>query len=257
VDIKFGRKAPGVVYPHLKLRNYLSAGLPAPPATVNWEEQKIGLAQPLGNVHLGDCTCAAAGHILDVFNAQAKNGLPRVTTPQTVAFYSASCGYVPGNPSTDNGGTLQHVLAYWKAHGFLGSDADAITGYASVNAASQSEVQTAVWLFGNAYVGVNLPDAWVNPMPSASGFVWNVAGAPNPQQGHCVPILGYNATCGSIDTWGLEGTITWATLAKYAIPSAGGEIYTVFSQNWINTAKGLAPSGFNAAQLSADLNAIA
>src|SRR5208337_1484014 len=94
--------------------------LPAPPASIDWTDGVAGLRLPLGNMVLGDCTSAAAGHALDAMNVFAKNGAPQITRPEAIAFYSDSCGYIPGDPATDNGGTLQQVLAYWKAHGYLG-----------------------------------------------------------------------------------------------------------------------------------------
>jgi hypothetical protein len=56
---------------------------------------------------------------------------------------------------------------------------------------------------------------------------------------------------------GVGGRDHLSGAGEYAIPSPGGEIYSVFSANWINKAGGLAPSGFNSAQLRADFNAIA
>ena len=34
------------------------------------------------------------------------------------------------------------------------------------------------------YFVVELPAAWINPGPNGNGFVWDVAGSPNPQDGH-------------------------------------------------------------------------
>ena len=94
----------------------------------------------------------------------------------------------------------------------------AIAGRRTVDATNIEECQTALWLFENLYFGLELPDAWINPMPSASGFVWDAAGAPDPDNGQCVVGVGYTAAGITIDTWGMTGLMTneagfrWRTL---------------------------------------------
>jgi hypothetical protein len=256
---RLGRNKLPALPPMLRVRNYLLASLPPPPpARSDWAAPAIkGLELPLSNDELGDCTCAAAGHIEDVFRADSVSGLPAITRAETINLYSAACGYVPGDPSTDGGGTCVGVLSYWKAKGILPGGVAKIAGWLALDASNVTEVQQAVYLFGNGYLGLDLPDAWITPFPSASGFVWDVAGPANPNNGHCVAIYGYNAQGVLIDSWGLFGTIAWAALAKYAAASVQGEAYVVLSQDWIDPVTGLAPSGFAFAALQSDLSALA
>ena len=48
------------------------------------------------------------------------------------------------------------------------------------------------------------------------GFVWDVAGPANPDNGHCFVGVGYTDIGVVIDSWGMLGTITWAAIAAYA-----------------------------------------
>ena len=41
-------------------------------------------------------------------------------------------------------------------------------------------------------LGVNMPTAWVNPEPEATGFIWDVAGEPDQANGHFFVGVGYN-----------------------------------------------------------------
>jgi hypothetical protein len=188
--IAFGRKPSPAPRRALKLRQYLVARVAAlvpPPAVEDYAPKTVkgsGLAMGLGNYELGDCTCAAAGHIEDIFRAHDDDGLPPITNEEAIALYCEACGYVKGDPSTDNGGTLAEVLAEWKSYGIPGTNAS-IAGFLTVDPTNQVEVEQAIYLFGNLYIGLSLPDAWINPMPSASGFTWSVAGPPDPQNGHC------------------------------------------------------------------------
>ena len=103
---------------------------------------------------------------------------------------------------------------------------------------------------------MELPDAWVSPTPSASGFTWGVAGDADADNGHDVPAFGYNATGAIFDTWGMIGTLTWGAIEEYANGSNGGELYTVVSMDSINKAKQLAPNGFDFTQLLADFQSL-
>jgi hypothetical protein len=101
-----------------------------------------------------------------------------------------------------------------------------------------------------------LPDGWVSPMPSASGFVWDVAGPPNPENGHCVAGFGYSNEGITISTWGMTGCLTYKAVAKYATRSAHGALYTVISEDGIDKATDKAPNGFDWTQLVADFDSM-
>jgi hypothetical protein len=50
----------------------------------------------------------------------------------------------------------------------------------------------------------------------------------------------------------MSGTLTYAALAKYAVPSAGGQLFSVITPEIISKAADKAPNGFNFNQLKAD-----
>ena len=257
MDFKLGRNRPAA-RPKLRLGDYLDrAALPAPPPVIHWTyaaDDRPGLFNILANDSLGDCTSAGAGHIVDMFRGNAAHALPTqaVTEAEAVAFYSKSTGYVPGDPSTDRGGDEIAVLDCWKNQGYFADGSGKIAGYVGVDAANVEQVKQAIWVFGNVYFGVELPDAWLRPPPRGNGFTWDAADDPDPSNGHCFVGLAYNDNGVIIDTWGMIGTVTWAAVAKYAAQPAG-ELYTVLSQDWIDKASGKAPNGFDFAALQADL----
>ncbi len=260
---RFGRKAPVVRYPILSLKNYLANTLPSPPSSIDYSTgSSSALSEMYMNDTLGDCVIACVEHIEGVLTGDASDNNINVssspllfTNTQTVAFYSAACGYA-NTPSTDNGCDIQTVLSFWENNGSPKGSSHKIVGILAVDPTNLTECQTAVWLFENLIFGVDLPSAWVSPMPSASGFVWDVAGAPDPQNGHCFPAFGYNSTGFKIATWAMTGTITVAAVTKYAVASARGELYVVISQDQLNTASALAPNGLNWTQLVADFQAL-
>jgi hypothetical protein len=257
---KMGRRRPVAHGPRLSLKNYLMASIPNPPASVDYTQKaKATLANIYENDVLGDCVIAGMAHIEGVLTGNVGASLG-FTSAEITALYSAIGGYVPGDESTDNGCDEQTALNWWQSRGmFPGGVSGAqhkITGYLAVNAASSSEVRQALWLFENLMFGVELPDAWVNPMPEKTGFVWNVAGAPDPDNGHCFIGAGYSENGIIIDTWGMLGTVFNAAVEKYAASANGGELYAVLSQDAISKATAKAPNGFDFSQLLADLESM-
>jgi hypothetical protein len=254
--VRLGRRRPIARGPRFRLGNYLMRQLPPPPDSADYSQSAAqSLSNIYGNDTLGDCVIAGIGHVVGVLTAGA-NGTPFLyTQDQIIALYSAIGGYVPGDPSTDQGCDEVTALNYWENNGAPAGQHQ-IAGWLSVNAADPTEVRTALWLFENLYFGLELPDAWINPMPSAPGFVWDVAGDPDPQNGHCVVGVGYNAEGVTIDTWGMLGLITDAAIKQYASQTANGALYAVISQDAISQASQKAPSGFDWSQLVADFDSM-
>ena len=267
----FGRKRSLVEHPRLKMNNYMLSALPTPPSQYGYaREAQIELHQMYLNDQLGDCVEACIAHAVGVFGAQ--NGAQWIFTPaQITALYSAWGGYVPGNPSTDNGTDIQTALAGWQKHGAPGPDVSAffkpvigapkykahqIIGSLKLDAANMQEVRTAIWLFENAILGLELPDAWINPFPNASGFVWDVAGAPDPNNGYCVLVTNYNPSGLLIATWALNGVMTDAAFQEYCGTANGGEVYAVLSEDIIDRAQQKAPNGIAWSSLVADLKSL-
>jgi hypothetical protein len=251
--MKFGRNRPRVVHPHLKLKNYLKASLPAAPPSVSYAPAASAvLSDIFGNDTLGDCVIAAGYHVVGVETGNAGD-LFHASADQIIADYSAIGGYVPGDPSTDQGCNVQTALAYWQTHGF--ANGTKIAGYLAVDPTNVAEVQSALWLFENLIIGLELPDTYTNPFPSASGFTWG-PGKADPSQGHCIMANGYIAQGLSIDTWALEGTFTYSALAALCSASEGGELWVMLTPDQIAKAASKAPNGFAWQDLVVDFDSI-
>ena len=110
----------------------------------------------------------------------------------------------------------------------------------------------AVWLFENLMFGVALPDAWTHPIAAGSGFTWDVAGDPDPDQNHCFGSVSWDEKGVGVETWGMDGTITYGAVAKYAVAGAGGQLFSVITPEILNRATQRAPNGFDFNQLTAD-----
>jgi hypothetical protein len=253
---KMGRQRPRARGPRLSLKNYLMKHLPAAPHTIDFSKPAMSALQLVYmNDQLGDCTIAGAGHVVGTLTGGAGK-VVTFTDDQIVAMYSACGGYVPGQPNTDQGCDEQTVLNYWMSPAGGIGGGNQIAGWLAVDGTNPEEYRTALWLFENLYFGVELPDAWVNPMPSESGFTWTVAGNADPSNGHCFVGVGYDTKGVKIDTWGMLGTLTDEAVKKYATTEGSGELYVVISQEGIAKASQKAPNGFDWSQLVADFDSM-
>jgi len=252
---RMGRKRPVARCPRFSLRNYLMRDLPPPPAACDYSANATkALSEMYLNNTLGDCVIAGIGHVVGVLTGGAGKQFI-YTNEQITQLYSAIGGYVPGHPNTDQGCDEQTALNYWQHNG-APQGTHQIAGWIAVNGADPQEYRTALWLFENLYFGIELPDKWVNPEPNAPGFVWDVAGPPDPSNGHCVVGVGYGAKGVKICSWGMLGTLTDAAIDKYATTAGAGELYAVLSQDSINKAAAKAPNGFDWSQLIADFDSM-
>lgn len=246
---RLGRKPKRVdprTYPYERLRLATTNLLPPRPALCNWLDGIADFGEML-NADLGDCTCAAAGHLIQCWTAS--NGEPELTLSDQAILeaYEAVGGYVVGRPDTDNGAVELDVLNYWRTTGIGGRKIDA---FAAVNVHNAEHVREALWLYGGLYIGLSLPvsaqnqDVWDVPAEGLTGD-----GAPGSWGGHAVCVMAYDADHLTCITWGAPKLMTNAFWSAYA-----DECYAVLSPDWI--ASGRAPSGFDVTALSVDLPAV-
>jgi len=244
--MKLGRKAIKTDTRTLALGKYLTKTLPPPPPTADWTKGITSWGMMLNDT-LGDCTIAGVGHAIQVWTANT-SGMVTVPDPTIESYYEQWDGYVPGNPNTDNGGIELDVLNDWQKSqtGFAGN---ALLAFADPKPANMVEIQQSIALFGGVYIGLSLP------LTAQTQEVWDVVpkgGAnakPGSWGGHCVFVPKYDQHGFTCITWGQLKVMTLAFWKKYT-----DEAHTLLSPAWIS-AKG-SPSGFNQAQLQADLSAI-
>lgn len=233
----------------LRLADYLPT-LPQFPAGFDWTSK---VTQPWGmmaNDSIGDCTCAAAGHL--IMSWLADNGIqvaPAVS--QIIAAYSAITGYNPTTGANDNGAGEVDVLDYWRTPGIAGHK---IGAYVYIDPTNIDHIKFAIWAFGGVYLGAALPSnfqgaaAWTRPAnisePGAQPGSWG---------GHAIPGLAYDAQGLTVITWGAPLKADWGLFsADYPVFE---EAYAILSPDFINGTKP-APSGFDMASLVADLKAV-
>src|SRR5215472_4386460 len=244
--------------PRIAHMSALLAGqtLPPPPPAVDWAKaMPSGLGMML-NDSLGDCTCAAVYHALQVwtFNANGANAMATEPDSDVEKLYIQACGYNPRVPGEGPGGNEQHVLKYLLKTGApmgpKGQNRHKIAAFVEVDPRNTDDVKRTINDCGVAYIGFNVPQ---NIMPSDGPppAVWDVApGNPQIIGGHAVVLPGYDADGVKVISWGQYYKMTWAFFAKYV-----DEVYAIADPAWIE-AKGMTPGGLTLDELETQMQAL-
>lgn len=233
----------------LLLASYLTPALPTPPASFDLTTKVGSSWGMMDNDQLGDCTCAAAGHLIMEWTANAQAQMVTPTDQQIVEAYSAITGYNPTTGSNDNGAVEVDVLNYWRQSGIAGH---LIGAYMALEPSNHSHIMDSVYIFGGCYIGMQLPisaqaqtqnhQPWSVPPGGAIGD-----GKPGSWGGHAVPVMAYDSRGVTVVTWGALQIMTWSFWEAYC-----DEAYAILSMDYLSGQK-TTPQGFNLTQLQADL----
>ncbi len=224
----------------------LVKALPPPPAAVT----RASLLRDAGfmlNDQLGDCTCAAKGHLIQLWTA-ANGSEVTVSDAAIMAAYEGACGYDPTDPSTDQGGNMDLVAAYFRDTGVGGYK---IEKFAEIDPRHRDHVKHAINRYGGCDLGVSLP---LNAQTQA---VWDLAAGdgsaaePGSWGGHDCVAVGYDSVGLDIETWGSIQRATWEWFDAYA-----DEGFAYFSRLWAPIG-GTAPCGVTSDELDAEFDLVA
>jgi hypothetical protein len=252
LKLKLGKHAPTPDPRTLMFASYVTAALPAPPPALNLATKVKGSWGMMDNDQIGDCTCAAAGHLIMEWTASAQSKMVTPTVAQIVAAYSAITGYNPTTGANDNGAQEIDVLNYWRQTGIAGHK---IQAFVALEPSNHTHIMDGCWIFGGCYIGLALPKT--AQAQTQNNQPWSVTavgttgdGKPGSWGGHAVPVVAYDARSLTVVTWGALQTMTWGFWAAYC-----DEAYAILSPDYLAQKAGqtVAPSGFNLAQLQADL----
>jgi hypothetical protein len=194
------------------------------------------------------CVIAGAAHMIQQWNYYAGRKTTMLTDQDVLKGYEAVGGYVPGDPSTDNGCNMIDALNYWRKTGFGGHK---IVAYVALDPTKPQELFESILMFGNAYLGLALPlscqneTAWTVPSGGAFGN-----GSPGSWGGHCVPVMAASPKSRTNISWGGKYKMSPNFEFDYC-----DEAYAVLSPDWLE-ANAKSPSGFDLAGLMVDLKLV-
>jgi hypothetical protein len=235
--VKLGR-LPRAHNPRITLLGTLTEGkeLPTPPAHVNYLYNMPNDSGMYYNDTLGDCTCAAVYHALQVWTANTGPAIDGEPENDALLLYEQTCGYVPGDPNTDQGGVEQRVLEYWHKTGVpVGNSGSAgrqnLAAFVEVDPGNHKNIRRAIYQCGVLYIGFNVPAYVMNGMTDANSTWWidstqdgTIVG------GHAVIVAGYDENVLKFISWGNKYQMTWEFFETYC-----DEAYALANADWFNT----------------------
>ena len=228
----------------LRLARYVDrSALPTPPSSID-------LARPVhdwpmyANDRIGDCTCAAAGHMIEAWTAASSGKAVEVTEK---AVLDAFNHVKTVDPTTgEEGANELDVLKYWRKEGIGGHT---IGAFAAISVDDRQLLETGAYLFGGLYIGIELP------ITAQDQQEWNWTGklqgpaAPGSWGGHAVDVVGYAKDRLTVVTWGALKEMTWSFWEYYC-----DEAYCLISADFLEAGK--SPEGFDLKRLKEDLRLV-
>jgi len=225
----------------LRVERYIDrTKLPAPPPTLDLSD-RVADWPMYANDRIGDCTIAAAGHMIEAWTAESRGQAVEISERAVLSAFDAVKQVDPA--SGEEGAVVIDVLNYWRQHGI---GRHLIGAFARVPVHDHALARTAAWLFGGLYLGVDLP------LTARDQEVWDWTGSltgpakPGSWGGHAIDVVRYDDGGVTVITWGRLQRVTWEFWERYV-----DEVYGILSTDFLN--EGKAPNGFDLAALQADL----
>jgi hypothetical protein len=252
---KLGR-TPRSYNPRIPHLSAIQAGrqIPPPPPSVNYSAKMPSNFGMMLNDTLGDCTCAAVYHAIQVWSFNAKG--KEITEPDkdVEQLYIQACGYDPSKGGEGPGGNEQHVLEYIMSNGApfgpAGETRHKILGFVEVDPRNIDDVKSTISDCGVAYIGFNVPQN-IMPPNADPPAVWTVD--PSNSKivgGHAVVLPGYDAQGPTVISWGQIYKMTWQFFSKFV-----DEVYGIADSDWVESTK-KTPAGMTVAELQAQMQAL-
>ena len=228
----------------LRLRHYVDpTKLPPPPDNFDVTE-RVADWPMYANDRIGDCTTAAAGHMIEAWTAEAVGQAIEITEQSVLEAFDA---VKIVDPLTGEEGAIElDVLRYWRKQGI---GRHRIGAFAAVPVHDPLLVRTGAWLFGGLYIGLALP------VSCQRQDVWDWTGSlngdakPGSWGGHAVDVVRYDDTGLTVVTWGRLQVMTWSFWDRYC-----DEAYCILTPDFLRG--NVAPNGFDLEALKADLDLI-
>lgn len=223
---------------------FMAPSFPTLPVAFGYENLLPDAIGMMANDRLGDCAAAEAAHGSMLTAVLGGNPMPSFTDKEVIAFYSAVTGYDPADPSTDQGTDYRVMLNYLRKTGITDASGAShkIGAFVLLQKGNLTQLDQALWLFGNVPVGVDIPSSAQGQF--AAGQPWDVVAGAQIEGGHAIGgIQKLSAGMYLMTSWGRKQPVTSRFLKKYMTQAWG-----VVSPETLKRGKSV--HGYNLTQLN-------
>jgi len=232
-------------YRTLQLKNFLVyANLPPLPDICDVDSAFTDFSNNhmYGNDRYGDCVIAGRAHMTLRFEKFEENLLIPITDKEVTDQYFKESGGI------DSGLVMLSSLNVWRQSGWTAAGKPYnIHAYAEIDKANHDELKYTIFLLRGAYTGFSVPQSAMDQFNARKP--WTVVAGSRIVGGHCVYIVGYNATGPICVTWGANQQMTWEFWDTYF-----DEAYAIIDN--VNAWCDPATDPLNLAELDAQLQEI-
>ena len=197
----------------LQFSNYIAVNtIPTPPQHDLYQHTE---AWPmLANDNFYCCTSDAAKHMVHHWTTVNQDTI--VLTDKDILLAHAKLNH---NHLTDPVSILD-ALKFWRKFGIRNHR---IHSFVSAGEAKADTFRAVIYLFGAAYVGLDLPNFALPRTPDqVSAIKWDISpsispqdAAPRESNGHCVAAIGYDKNSVYIVSWSTLKTMSWNFFLRY------------------------------------------
>lgn len=228
----------------LQLRSYVAVDkLPSPPAANMFDTTTLW--PMLANDRFNCCTSAAAGHMVHHWTAVNNCGV-YLTDDDIIRAHAVLTG-----DRLMETVSMSDALKFWRKNG-IGDHR--VHSYICAGHCSSADLRAIIFLFGAAYLGLDLPHfAYTGDPQTIPSIPWEIPQdlpaedtVPLPGNGHCVAVIGYDQQMIYAVSWGRLKSMSWEFFERYT-----DELYAVLSEDWVRQDR--CPSGFDMSTLKRDL----
>jgi hypothetical protein len=239
---------PGV--PHMSALRGLALPIPIPSAIDYTEGMPEKIGHMLNNI-LACCTASAYCHALQIwsFHTNKINGMITQPDGNVQKLYEGSCGYIPGQKSTDLGGIEQKVLIYLLNTGAPtgpgGLTRHKLRAFVEIDPRNDDDIREAIYSCGCVYVGFNVPE---HIMARNIPKIWEYKKDSRIKGGHAVIWHGYDDDGYKTTSWerhDFEMTVEFKNMYV-------DEAYAMVDINWFE-ATGKTILGLTVKELTAQM----
>ena len=192
----------------------------------------------------GDCTCAAAGHMIEAWTASGKSHAVEISEKSVLAAFDRVKQVDPA--SGEEGAVELDVLGYWRRRGI---GRHKIGAFAKVPVYDHNLVRAAAYIFGGLYIGLSLPKTAQTQVTWDWTHKLTGRAKPGSWGGHAVNVVRYSPGTLTCTTWGKLQDMTWSFWDRYC-----DEAYAIVSTDFLQ--QGKSPAGFDLATLQSDLQLV-
>ena len=181
-----------------------------------------------GNDTVGDCGEAASAHWINHSEKLECGAVPPIKAPQVVSQYLSE------THGQDSGLVLLDHLNLWRKTGLnLGGQIYTIDAYASIDWNNHREFEYAIQLLTGAYIGFMVPKYFMDGFEAGKRSFTTQCKGNTIEGGHCVYVVGFDATGIWINTWGVPVHLDWKFVKKFV-----EEAYALVDSmdKWVNPA---------------------